>query len=78
MLLICPYSEEIVKQSLAEETVCIKVNGKPINDLRFVHDTTPTAECLEYLQRLVEKIMASSEENGLTSSVEKQSLCKEI
>lgn len=65
------YSEEIIQRALSEETAGVKVNGRPINNLRFADDTVVIAENMEDLQRLIDQIVESSEENGLTLNIRK-------
>lgn len=68
------YSEEIIQEALTEEMAGIKVNGRPINNLRFADDTVLIAECLEDLQRMIDQVVKSSEENGLTLNEKKTKL----
>ena len=67
------YSEDIIiKKALAGETIGVKVNGRPINSLRFTDDTVLIAVRLGDLHRLIDKVVAISEENRLTLSVERK------
>lgn len=65
------YSEEVTQRAVSEETAGVKVNGKPINNLRFADDTVVIAESMSDLQRLIDQIVESSEENGLTLNIRK-------
>lgn len=46
-LLFNLYSEKIIKEALAYESSEIKMNGIPINNIRFVDDTLVIADNLE-------------------------------
>lgn len=49
----------------------MKINEKPINITRYVDNTDSIARAVEDLQAMLNKIVAVSEENGLTFIVEK-------
>lgn len=61
------YSDEME----GETTIGIKVNGKPINNLRFADDTVLIAEGIEDLQQLLDRVVELSEERGLTLNTKK-------
>lgn len=65
------YSEEIMKRALDDETKGLKINGVPINNIRYADDTILMAANLNDLQILVDKVNTSSEELGLSLNVKK-------
>lgn len=70
-LLFNAYSEEIMKKALEGETAGIKVNGIPINNIRYADDTIIMAENIEDLQRLMNRIVECGQEYGLTMNIKK-------
>lgn len=70
-LLFNLYSEEIIQKALKETSIGIKVNGAPINNIRYADDTLIIAESIEELQVLMDKVVDSSEESGLTLNIKK-------
>jgi len=49
---------------LDEAQARIKIAGRNINNLRYAHDTTLTAESEEELKRLLMKVKVESENSG--------------
>ena len=49
----------------------IRLNGHVINNIRYVHDTVLMAETNEDLQALLDKVVASSSNYGLTINASK-------
>lgn len=70
-LLFNIYSEEIIKEALEEKTAGIRINGIPINNLRYADDTVLVAESAIELQDLLDRIVEVSSENGLTLNIQK-------
>ena len=56
---------------LTEEQAGIKIAGRNINNLRYVDDTTLTAESKEELKSLSMKVKEESEKAGLQLSIQK-------
>ena len=56
---------------LKEAQAGIKISGRNINNLRYVDDTTLTAESEEELKSLLMKVKEESEEFGLKHSIQK-------
>ena len=72
ILLFNLYSEDIVQEALEnQKTLGVKVNGKVINNIRYADDTVLIAETLEELQRLMDLVVQTSEERGLTLNTKK-------
>ena len=65
------YSEAIFSKALQNSTEGIKINGEPINNLRYADDTVIIASELADLQNLLQKIYLTSEEYGLALNVSK-------
>lgn len=55
-----------MKKALEGETAGIKVNGIPINNIRYADDTIIIAENIDDLQRLMNKMVEYGQEYGLT------------
>lgn len=51
------YPKEIIPEALEELTGGIKVNGRPINIIRYADDTLPIAESLKDLQQMVDRVV---------------------
>ena len=56
---------------LEEAQAGIKITGRKINNLRYVDDTTLTAESEEELKSLVMKVKEQSEKVGLKLNIQK-------
>ena len=56
---------------LEEAEAGIKIAGRNINNLRYVDDTTLTAESEEKLKSLLMKVKEESEKVGLMLSIQK-------
>ena len=56
-----------------EEQAGIKIAGRNINNLRYVDDTTLTAESKEELKSLSMKVKEESEKAGLKLNIQKTS-----
>ena len=56
---------------LDEAQAGIKVDGKNINNLRYVEDTTHMAESKEELKSLLMKVKEEGEKAGLKLSIQK-------
>ena len=56
---------------LHESQAAIKTAGRNINNLRYVDDTTPTAESKEELKSLLMRVKEESEKAGLKLNIEK-------
>ena len=56
---------------LDEEQAGIKIARRNINNLRYAHDTTLTAECEEELKSLLMKVKEESEKVGLKLNIQK-------
>ena len=56
---------------LDEAQAGIKITGRKINNLRYVDDTTLTAESEEELKSLVMKVKEQSEKVGLKLNIQK-------
>ena len=56
---------------LEETQVGIKIAGRNINNLRYAHDTTLTAESEEELKSLLMKVKEESEKVGLKLNIQK-------
>ena len=57
--------------TLDEAQAGIKVDGKNINNLRYVEDTTHMAESKEELKSLLMKVKEEGEKAGLKLSIQK-------
>ena len=65
------YTEHIKQNArLVESQAGIKIAGRNINNLRYVDDTTLTAESKEELKSLLMKVKEESEKAGLKLSIE--------
>lgn len=60
-----------MKKALEGEEKGVRINEKPVNNIRYADDTVLIAETLEDLQCILNKVVAASEENGLTLNVKK-------
>ena len=60
---------------LDEAQAGIKITGRKINNLRYVDDTTLTAESEEELKSLVMKVKEQSEKASLKLNIQKQRSC---
>ena len=56
---------------LHESQAAIKTAGRNINNLRYVDDTTPTAESKEELKSLLMRVKEESEKAGLKLNIPK-------
>ena len=66
------YVEYITRKTGLEETQAgIKIAGRNINNLRYVDDTTLTAESEEELKSLLMKVKVESEKVGLKLNIQK-------
>lgn len=65
------YSESIFDRALTDIVDGIKINGHPVNNLRYADDTVIIAESQESLQRLIDRISAEGEHLGLKINVDK-------
>ena len=66
------YAEYIMRNArLDEAQVGIKIAGRNINNLRYVDDTTLTAESEEELKSLLMKVKEESEKVGLKLNIQK-------
>ena len=66
------YAEYIMRNAGLEETQAgIKIAGRNINNLRYVHDTTLMAESEEELKSLLMKVKEESERVGLKLNIQK-------
>lgn len=70
-LLFNIYSEDIMNKALADQEHGIKINGRPVNNLRYADDTVLIAETLQDLQELIDAVGKTSEEHGLTLNTDK-------
>lgn len=70
-LLFNVYSENIINKAFSDQTIGIKINGIPINNLRYADDTVLIAETAEDLQILVDRIVEYSEQYGLSLNIKK-------
>ena len=61
---------------LEEAQAGIKTAGKNINNLRYVDDTTITAESEEELKSLLMKVKEESEKVGLKLSIQKTKIIR--
>ena len=59
------------KAGLDELQARIKIGGRNINSLRYVDDTTLTAECEEELKSLLMRVKEGSERAGLKLNTKK-------
>lgn len=64
------YSEGIFREAL-EGQQGIKINGQPINNIRYADDTAIIASSLTDLQQLVERVKEHSERYGLNLNISK-------
>ena len=66
------YAEYIMRNAgLEEAQTGLKITGRNINNLRYAHDTTLTAESEEELKSLMMKVKEESEKVGLKLSIHK-------
>ena len=66
------YAEYIMRNTGLEEAQAgIKIAGRNINNLRYVDDTTLTAESEEELKSLLMKVKEESEKVGLKLNIQK-------
>ena len=66
------YAEYIMRNAgLNEALAGIKIAGRNINNLRYAHDTTLTAESEEELKSLLMKVKKESEKVGLKLNIQK-------
>ena len=56
---------------LDEAQAGVKISGRNINNLRYEHDTTLTAESEEELKSLLTKVKEESEKSGLNLNIQK-------
>ena len=64
------YTEHIMRNARLDELQAgIKIGGRNINNLRYVDDTTLTAENREKLKRLLMKVKEESERAGLRLNI---------
>ena len=56
---------------LDEAQAGVKISGRNINNLRYEHDTTLTAESEEELKSLLKKVKEESEKSGLNLNIQK-------
>jgi len=70
-LLFKLYSEESFTKALENEESGIQVNGIPLNNLRYADDTVLLAENISDLQNMLNNVITSSREYGLTLNVKK-------
>ena len=69
------YAEYIMRNSgLDEAQAGIKIPGRNINNLRYVDDTTLTAESKEELKSLLMKVKKESEKVGLKLNIQKNKI----
>lgn len=57
-------------KSLSEETIDMKVGGRPINNIRFADGVVLTTRCLEDLQKQSVHVVEANEENGSALKIE--------
>lgn len=60
-LLLQSYLNELINNALAEETRGIKVNGVPINNVRYADRTILITTSLRNLQIMLNKVATASE-----------------
>ena len=66
------YAEYIMRNAGLDKTQAgIKISGRNINNLRYVDDTTLTAESKEELKSLLMKVKEDSEKAGLKLNIQK-------
>ena len=66
------HAEYIMRNAgLDEAQAGIKIPGRNINNLRYAHDTTLTAESKEELNRLLVKVKQGSEKVGVKLNIQK-------
>ena len=66
------YAEYIMRNAgLEEAQTGLKITGRNINNLRYAHDTTLTAESEEELKSLMMKVKEESENVGLKLNIQK-------
>ena len=69
------YAEYIMWNArLNESQARIKISGRNINNLRYVHDTTLMAESEEELKSLLMKVKEESEKAGLKLNIQNTKL----
>ena len=59
---------------LEEAQTRLKITGRNINNLRYAHDTTLTAESEEELKSLMMKVKEESENVGLKLNIQKMNI----
>ena len=73
------YAEYIMRNAGLEEAQAgIKIDGKNINNLRYVDDTTLMAESEEELKSLLLKVKEESEKVGLKLNMQKMKIMASI
>ena len=65
------YVEKIFRLALDNVDAGIKVNGKPINKIRYADDTAILANSLEDLQNILNNVTEVSEQFGLSINIAK-------
>ena len=66
------YAEYIMRNAgLGEAQAGVKIAGRNINNLRYIHDTTLMAESKEELKSLLMKVKEESEKVGLKLNIQK-------
>ena len=70
-LLFNLYSESIFQEAVEYLEVGIKVNGKPINNIRYADDTVLLAGNEKDLQCLVDRVSSISQSHGLKININK-------
>ena len=69
------YAEYIMRNAgLEEAQTGLKITGRNINNLRYAHDTTLTAESEEELKSLMMKVKEESENVGLKLNIQKMNI----
>lgn len=63
-LLFNLYSEQIFKEALEELDAGILVNGERLNNLRYADDTVAFADSPEALQKIMDRVVATSMKYG--------------
>lgn len=70
-LLFKEYSEEILRKTLECGTAGMKVNGTPINNLKYADDTLILADILE---RMMNRMVKDSQDYGLGINIKQTNL----
>lgn len=73
-LLFNIYTEKIFQLALEDNPMGIKINGIPINNLRYADDTAILADNIEDLQAIINAINAKGKEFGLNININKTKL----